>query len=138
VRDAADGPRFQAVAVRDAKPVAWEALLGLDGDADDKHFAEALARGSRELCSCGYHVGGKVRFASLWAQDSPDGRWYSFRDMTAEKLTEKVVELQKEGYHPTSIHGYFDGKTSLFTACFVPNQGKARWSAQVAVVPARL
>ncbi|HKI36973.1 MAG TPA: serine hydrolase [Gemmataceae bacterium] len=137
VRDSGDGPRFQAIAVRDSKPVAWEAPLDLDDAAADKQFAQFSERGYRNVCSTGYLDGSTVRFANLWAQDAGDGGWYNYRALTVEELTGKVDELQKEGYRPASINGYFDGQKVLFAAYFVPHN-QARWEALAALPPLRL
>ncbi len=137
VRDADDGPRFQAVALRDDKPVPWQAPLGLDEEADVKRFRQLAAQHYRLACRCGYLDPGTLRFASLWSLDSPEEGWYAYNQQTGDNMSVKVKEMIKEGFRAAALQGYSDGKQQLFSATFVPDRA-VLWEIRKAVLAARL
>jgi WD40 repeat protein/CubicO group peptidase (beta-lactamase class C family) len=136
-RDAGGAPRFQSIAVRDARPVSWEASVGLSEDADVKRFETLSAQQYRTLCCCGYREGGQLRFASIYARESPPLGGYSFFQMTNAELTGKVAELNKQGFRATSVQGYSDGQQVYFASTFVPERSKHS-EVQLAIAAPRL
>jgi WD40 repeat protein/CubicO group peptidase (beta-lactamase class C family) len=137
VRDAGGSPRFQGIAVRDAKPVPWEAPLGLSEDADVKLFEDLSGRQYTPVCGCGYHDGGKLLFADLYAREEPAPASLCFFQMTNGELTAKAKEMKEKGFRAVSVQGYPDEPQPHFFATFVQGRG-VNWEVQLGIPPGRL
>jgi WD40 repeat protein/CubicO group peptidase (beta-lactamase class C family) len=137
VRDAGGEAHFQGIALRDGKPIPWEATLGLDEAADIKRFNELSPQNYRTVCSCGYRVGDRLFFTSLYVRDAPPVNSLSLFQMTNAELLAKVAEVKKDGLRAAWVQGYADGQQGAFAVTFVQRQGPA-WDVQLGVGPARL
>jgi CubicO group peptidase (beta-lactamase class C family)/tRNA A-37 threonylcarbamoyl transferase component Bud32 len=128
-RDAEGTARFQAIAVRDARPIPWEATHGLNEAKEEDRFNQLGHEGYQSLCRSAYPDGGEIRVASLWSKPAAVDEWFSFYGLTENRLTDRVAEMQKQGFRPASIQGYRDGVGTSFTVVFVRADG-LNWEAR--------
>jgi CubicO group peptidase (beta-lactamase class C family) len=122
-------PRFAVIAVKDGRPLPWEARHDQTAEQFAAEVNALNRKGFRPVSVSGYRGGDGSRFASLWVKDGRRLRWEERHDLTAREYADAILALPKRGLRPELVSGYADGAGSYRFVVVLVEAGRTAWAA---------
>ncbi|WUD70290.1 serine hydrolase [Streptomyces sp. NBC_00510] len=106
----------------------WQARHGLTAADHQTEFNRLTAHGYRLIKISGYELGGKPRFASVWAMQGGSS-WQTRHGISDTEYQATVASLGGNGFRPVDLSVFRSGGRVLFSAIWEQEQG-LEWVAR--------
>ncbi len=110
-------PRYAAIFEKKSGP-AWFARHGLNSDAYQAAFDDAVSKGFRLQHVCGYSVDDQPYFAAIWEQREGAG-WQARDNLTSAQYQAAFDEFTQQGMRLVDVSGYGVGGQALYAGIWI-------------------